>query len=629
MKDNNMHKKRAAIYFFYDKDGIADRFIEYFLNDLSKNVDYLLVVCNGSLDKKNKSILCQYGDVLERENKGFDVWAYKTGIEHIGWDNLLEFDELVMVNSTIYGPVYPFKETFDKMDVRNDIDFWGITEYFKQDIDPFNCISYGYIPDHIQSHFIAVRKSMFSSKDFREYWTNMPMINSYSEAVGKHEAIFTKKFSDLGFKWDLSLDFEDLRQYNGYPLMHCPKLLLEKYRCPIFKRRSFFHDTDDFLSQTTGEASVELFEYLKDNTDFDLGMMWDNLLRNYNQYDIFKSLHLMYTIPSNCLISSSNSYKVAVVYHVYFTDILDQTERYLRSVPSDYDVYITTDSKRKQKEINEYFKDYEFNKFEVRLIENRGRDVSSLLVGVKDVVMDYDLICFGHDKKTSQVAPETIGASFAYKCQENILKNKEYVKNVVATFVNNPRLGLLSPPEPNHSVFYPTIGKEWGPNFEITKKVADMIGIDVPMEEDKPPIAPLGTMFWFRPKAMKPLFDYDWDYDDFPKEPNKIDGTILHGIERLYPFVVQESGYYPAICMNDKFAAIEYNNLKHYIRGFNKTVFDVFEPSIYPQAIISTKKILHMFYVRQVFMRKCRTCLRLIITFPVKCFKKVLSLLSS
>ena len=45
----------------------------------------------------------------------------------------------------------------------------------------------------------------------------------------------------------------------------------------------------------------------------------------------------------------------------------------------------------------------------------------------------------------------------------NTLSNKAYVGNVINTFVNNPRMGLLCPPEPNHSTFFTTIGFEWDP----------------------------------------------------------------------------------------------------------------------------------------------------------------------
>ena len=250
-------------------------------------------------------------------------------------------------------------------------------------------------------------------------------------------------------------------------------------------------------------------------------------------------------------------------------------------------------------------------KLEVRVIQNRGRDVSSLLVGVKDVIMDYDIVCFAHDKKTAQVKPGTIGASFAYKCFENVLSNKAYVANVINTFINNPRLGLLSPPEPNHSTFFTTIGFEWGPNYNVTKKLAKELGLTVPMNVMSPPVAPLGTMFWFRPAAMKPLYDRNWGYEDFPEEPNKIDGTLLHAIERIYPFVVQQSGYYPAIGMTDKFAAIEYNNLRYYVRGYNQVLVNNGIGPYYDQMVA---------LMNQVFA--LRGSFKAVIKFRMKCYLK-------
>lgn len=573
---NHETARRLAIYFFYDKGGIVDSYVPYFLEDLKKNVTEIFIVCNGKLTGEGKEILEKYGEVFVRENKGFDVWAYKTSLEHYGWEKLETYDEVIMLNNTIMGPVYPFRETFEKMDAR-DLDFWGLTEYFKIKGDPFGYSPYGYLPDHVQSHWIACRKSLVSSPAFHQYWENMPMIEDYAQAVGKHESIFTKHFADQGYRWGVSVEFEDLRNYSGYPLMMCPKKLVEERRCPIFKKRSFFHMVDDFLKNTTGEQTSELFEYLRYHTDYDVDMIWDTILRNYHQYDIVKNLNLTYVLPTNqydreALEKQTADHKVALVMHLYFEDLLEESYRHVSSMPENADIYLTTDTPEKKAAIEKVFAGLPCHKLEVRLIENRGRDVSSLLVGVKDVIMDYDLVCFAHDKKTAQVKPGTIGASFAYKCFENTLSNKAYVANVIRTFANNPRLGILSPPEPNHSTFFTTIGFEWGPNYNVTRKLAKELGLTVPMNVLAPPVAPLGTMFWFRPKAMKPLYDRNWEYKDFPPEPNKIDGTLLHAIERIYPFVVQQSGYYPAIGMTDRFAAIEYQNLRHYVRGYNQVL---------------------------------------------------------
>ena len=76
-------------------------------------------------------------------------------------------------------------------------------------------------------------------------------------------------------------------------------------------------------------------------------------------------------------------------------------------------------------------------------------------------------------------------------------------------------------------------------------------------------------MFWFRPKALQHLLDQGWKYSDFPKEPIRTDGTILHAIERIYPFVVQNSGYYCGWVLNDDYARTEWQNLVFMLRKVN------------------------------------------------------------
>ena len=92
---DNSNAKRLAIFFFYDRRGIVDSYVPYLLEDLKKNVSEIFVVCNGKLKEEGKRELEKYGKVLVRENKGFDVWAYKTALETYGWKKLEEFDEVI------------------------------------------------------------------------------------------------------------------------------------------------------------------------------------------------------------------------------------------------------------------------------------------------------------------------------------------------------------------------------------------------------------------------------------------------------------------------------------------------------------------------------------------------------
>lgn len=565
---------------FYHSDGIVDDYVIVLLEALRKSMTKILVVSNGMLTKNSKNKLRKVSDeILTRENRGFDGWAYRYGLHHEGWDRVSEYDELVMFNHTIMGPVNSFDDMFEDMNQR-DLDFWGITKFHEVGFDPYEGCEYGYLPEHIQSHFICVRKTLLNSEEFRNYWDDFPEIKSYGDAVSKHEAVFTKKFSDYGYKWDVYVQTNDLKQLTHYPLMFTPIELIEKRKCPIFKRKLFFLDAADELGNTIGNIPSDFMEFLDRTGRYDVNLIWDNILRTCNQADIVRGLNLRYILPSKLsdtgkteLILSKR--KIALAMHLYFEDLIDDMYRYASYMPDNSNIFITTDTIGKKRKIEEKFLEQTNHNVDVRIIQNRGRDVSSILVGVRDIIDDYDLVCFVHDKKTTQVNPGTVGEGFLNKCFENVLRSRDFVNNVVCLFEENQRLGILSPPGPNHADWFGVLGNEWGLNFEETKRVAKQLGLTVPIDKKKVPIAPYGTMFWFRPDALKSLFNYEWDYTDFPLEPNRVDRTILHAVERIYPFVVQQEGYYPAILMSDYYASIECTNMDYYARTMNNAISDV------------------------------------------------------
>ncbi len=228
-----------GIFFFYDQDGIVDDYIIFYLQNMLPHFSEILVVCNGKLTSEGRERFDRLKKikVLVRSNIGFDVWAYKTGLEFYGWDKLInKFDELIMFNFTIMGPVTSVKQMFDEMN-QEDIDFWGLTVHNGANFDPWGLMEDGKIPVHIQSHFIAVRKKMLSSYEFQRYWEDMPMINRYEEAVGLHEAIFTKRFEEYGFRWKVYTNTEDLLDETFYPMFNMPVELIRDRKCPFFQAK--------------------------------------------------------------------------------------------------------------------------------------------------------------------------------------------------------------------------------------------------------------------------------------------------------------------------------------------------------------------------------------------------------
>ena len=570
-------KNRGIIYFFYDRQGIADRYVSYMLQKLKECSRDIFVVVNGTLEAESRERLLKYAShVWERENKGLDVAAYKYALEKIGWENLGIYDELVLMNHTIMGPVFPLMEMFDSMGAR-DLDFWGTNIFYKVGFDPYGIIECGYIREHLQSHFIVARRSLLESKDYREYWESLPKITNYKESVAYHETYFTHHFSELGYQWQAYAHWDGLEEYSEYPMLKMPVELMKKTRCPFFKRRSFMHDNpNDFLCSTFGEPTAKLLDFLREETDYDVDMIWENILRCDNQADLKTCANLNYVLSSTEGTDMSRVVKqkgVALIYHFYYEDCLADCLHYAASMPPEADIYITVGNEPKKAMVEKAFQDFP-NRVTVILVENRGRDVSALLIGAKEVVGKYEYICFAHDKKVTQLRPMTQGAGWSYKCFESVLKNRTFVNNVIRTFEENPRLGMLSPAPPNHGGYYSLLGGEWTANFDNVKKLADKLGLGVSIRKDKEPIAPIGTIFWFRTKALHLLFEANWEYSDFPEEPSQNDGTLSHAIERLYPFAVQEAGYYPAWIFSDSVAAQEITNLTYMLRRLNLVIYE-------------------------------------------------------
>lgn len=574
---NSENAKRCAVFVFYDSDGIVDDYNYYFLEELQKEVTRLIIICNGEIQPEGlERFRSMTPEVIVRPNEGFDITAYKVGLEHITYEGLQEYDEVMVLNSTNFGPFYPFSEMFRQMD-KKDVDFWGITNFHEVPFDPFGTISYGYIPKHIQSYFMVFRRDFCATKDFVDYWKKLPKITSYYEAIGYHEAIFTKTFADKGYQWDVYVNSDDLEGFTYDPLRDFPRYLIEQKRCPIMKRRSFFHDYGEALSRSGGEATREALDFVKEHTTYDVNMIWDNLLRLQNQADLKKRMHLNYVLSSSIPKKTELDprQKVALVLHIYYEELADYCCKYASNMPEYVDIYVTAPNEEKMSHVKKVFAKLQGHKVEFRIVGNIGRDVAPFLVGCKDLIDKYDLICKLHDKKVYQVVPMSVGASWSYKCFENMAKNEVFIENVIKTFQENPKLGLLTPPVPNHAPYYPTTGKgEWGDNFDVAQELAKTLGMNVDMTKEKEPVAPLGSMFWVRTKALKVLFDHDWQYDEFPPEPIETDATVLHAIERIYPFCVQHEGYYPGWVMVDTFARIEMTNWNFINGSLETALFD-------------------------------------------------------
>lgn len=286
--------KRLVIYFHYDAQGLLDGPCRFAVQALVPCADVVLVT-NGSLRQQDRDWLNgEQIRYIERENVGLDVGAYREALLTLGREAVSAYEELVLMNYTLAGPVSPLQKMFSAMKTRADLDFWGLTRHYAMNSRRFG----GKVPEHIQSHFLAVRAGMLQSDAFWTYWQEMQLPKSYEESIIRHETRFTAYFAAQGFAWDTYVQTEDLKPVFVNPIMACPRELIANRGCPFFKRRSFFTPYEDELRRTDGAAARELYDYLRRATDYPVDQLVGSMLRSQPLSVVAKNLHWHYVVDA-------------------------------------------------------------------------------------------------------------------------------------------------------------------------------------------------------------------------------------------------------------------------------------------------------------------------------------------
>lgn len=240
--------KRLGIYSFYDTDGIADSGDIYYLESMNKILDHVIIVVNGkmSLETKRK-FYSVTNDVVVRENKGFDAGGFRQILLSLFDGNELnKYEELVLFNNTMFGPVYPLEDVFKKMKGRN-IDFWGMTLNKSSDF-----------PDHIQSYFLSFNKKVFQSECFISFWKNLNMnFTSINYLISEYEVVLTSFLKDNGFRYDVVLSGEGCYIYLEPFETLCKRM-------PLIKKKIFRPDESIGVDQNEWEKISSLLK--KDNS---------------------------------------------------------------------------------------------------------------------------------------------------------------------------------------------------------------------------------------------------------------------------------------------------------------------------------------------------------------------------
>lgn len=286
--------RRALIYLLYDPEGQADLSVLHALRAFRPVCHKIVVVSNGRLTKQAVAALEGVADkVIVRPNTGFDVGAYRAGLEYLGTLEDESVDELVFANSTFFSVRESFSDLFAQME-DSPADFWGITDH--PEVSPHPHTGEGIMHAHLQTYWLVVRKRLLTSHHFAEYWASLPLPRTYEETIANFESELTQHFSTRGFKWQAAFPAADFGVAN--PTMEAPVALL-RAGCPIVKKRLYFHGTEELLDLGVSVARVTDAALRQGITR---EVIADGILRRSDAAQASIALNAFYVVPENTQI---------------------------------------------------------------------------------------------------------------------------------------------------------------------------------------------------------------------------------------------------------------------------------------------------------------------------------------
>ncbi len=529
--------ERFAIFVFYDSQGTVDDYVTYLLNELKLCVKDMAIVCNGALTEEGRARLLAFTDQIQvRENTGFDAMAYKLAMtRYIGWDRLSMYDEVILLNDTFYGPFYPFQEMFEAMRGR-PVDFWGITGQ-EESLDYFSC-NERRIPAYIQSYFCVFRKNVISDRRFREYWEQFDSTGwIFSDVVNRHEKVFTQKLCRMGFKWDTYVkarlfDSADPAK-NFVQYYYIAYDLIKRFKCPVLKRKNFIMK---HLTENPGESGADIlraFRYISRQTDYDVNMIWDNLLRLYNIGELKSVLDLNYPIPLYGNAAQGTGEKAAVIVSLNFEACLGLCGEYIACILPYVPVYAVCGAKGIEEKLKGMFSS---GNLKTEVMRHRETLPGIFLRKASELAGRVSYLAFVHDLDIAGAADHPLYQySLLRHMWENVARDAVFVSQAARLFEDNERLGFLSVPAPFFGKSFGSMGDTWQGRYAQIRDILKSLGAEANLSEDQECPSSLHA-FWCRLDSVKKLLGRDGIWTGEYASPE-----IMAGV---YPYVAQEAGYF-------------------------------------------------------------------------------------
>jgi lipopolysaccharide biosynthesis protein len=185
---------RLALYAHYSSRGGIALYVFHYLRQLRELGFQICFISNSPIPESREQELRQICErVIQRENSGWDFAMWQRAL---GEYELPQFEELLLTNSSVIGPLRPLKPLWQHPAI-SQCDFWGMT-----DNDDLGA--------HLQSYFLLFRRQVLEHPCFPTFWRSVLPFHDKQVVIGSYEIGLTKWLEQNGLRWNALFPQKDI-----------------------------------------------------------------------------------------------------------------------------------------------------------------------------------------------------------------------------------------------------------------------------------------------------------------------------------------------------------------------------------------------------------------------------------
>ena len=322
---------------------------------------------------------------------------------------------------------------------------------------------------------------------------------------------------------------------------------LEWYEAHYGKFETELHAFEDYLeksvfSNVNPSAHFDTESYLRADLDIyhsGVSPLLHYILHGRNEGHRVQPAHPRWHPRDNIVAEESVTWaeqKIAVCLHIFYPDFVEKFAKCLEKFPCSVDVFVAASSDDIISHVEQWYSKIEqVGKLRIIRAPNRGRNFGPMLVEFGQELLEYDLMCHLHSKKSLYSGREQT-QWFDY-LNQYLFKDRHVLACILRLFDQNPEFGMYYP---TSFWMMPSWVNHWTCNKPFAQDFVNQWGINI---DDNFLNYPVGGMFWARPAAIRQLLEKQYSYEDFPEEPLANDGSWLHALERAIGLLTEKNDY--------------------------------------------------------------------------------------